>query len=316
MRGTCSPTEPGARPNRRTRRVAVERSPNQPLHVAVLHPGGLDPDLLPQVSGGRSVTLLVGRYVDEPAARIAKATGAPDDDIRPLEAPVDSQTTRALRVAEVAVAADLPLDVLRLAPQLRWVQAYGAGVGQLVRVLRGSDVALTSAAGVSAESVAEFVFARLLQVRRRLREIDSQQIKHHWQSIHTESLAGATMVVIGLGAIGRRVARFADMFGMQVIAVRRRTDLPNPDMPEMRVVGRERLLEVLPAADVVVIAAAETADTSGSLGVRPLIGAAQLAAMRSGTSSSTLRGLVARRSCAHRSGYVWTPRRGDSGCHS
>jgi phosphoglycerate dehydrogenase-like enzyme len=63
------------------------------------------------------------------------------------------------------------------------VQAYGAGVGQLVRVLAGSDVRLTTAAGVSAHGIAEFVMVRLLQISKRLPEIDEQQRRCQWSAL-------------------------------------------------------------------------------------------------------------------------------------
>lgn len=248
------------------------------IAVAVLHPRHPDLQLIPARVGGRKVTVRCGFYRDSADARNAKAADVPDDTVRSIEADTVASTRDALASAEVVLALDLPLDVSRLAPRLRWVQAYGAGVGQLVRVIGGSGVRLTSAAGVSSSFIAEFVMARLLQIAKHLRELDEQQHGRQWSPLAGESLSGKTMLLIGLGRIGAEVARLAGAFGMRVIAVRKRPWLPAPETVELTT-DRSHLLAMLPSADVVVVCAAETAETARHA---PILGAAEISAMRAG----------------------------------
>ena len=250
----------------------------QELVIAVLYPRRPGPDLLPASVRGRPVTVRHGSYIDSPAARNAKAAGVADAAVRDIEARTTAQTRDALAAAEVVLALDLPLDVLALAPRLRWVQGYGAGVGQLIRVLGGSGVRLSTAAGISSGAIAEFVIARVLQVAKRLRELDERQRGHDWSPLRGQSVRGQTMLLIGLGHIGTEVARLAGAFGIRVIAVRRRTWLPAPDAVQSAV-GPDQLRAVLPGADVVVVCAAETRETARD---GPIIGAGEVNAMRPG----------------------------------
>jgi phosphoglycerate dehydrogenase-like enzyme len=251
---------------------------SQDIAVAILHPRHPDLQRIPAQAGGRKVSVRCGTYRDSAEARNAKAADVPDKAVRPIEAILAADARNALATAEVVLALDLPLDVTRLAPRLRWVQAYGAGIGQLARVLGTSDVMLTTAAGVSSSAIAEFVMARLLQIVKHLRELDDQQRRRQWSPIRGGTLSGQTMLLIGLGQIGTDVARLAAAFGMRVIAVRKRPWLAAPETVDL-VGDRSRLLAMLPDADVVVVCAAETAETAHHA---PILGTTEIAAIRAG----------------------------------
>jgi phosphoglycerate dehydrogenase-like enzyme len=212
-------------------------------------------------------------YADSYTARNAKAGGVAADLVRELEMTLTADARSALADAEVALALDLPLDLAAVAPNLRWVQAYGAGVGQIVRATAGTPIIVSTAAGAGAPAIAEFVLARLLQVTRRLRELDHHQDGRSWApDVRGDTLAGSTMLVVGLGAIGTRVATLAHAFGMSVIATRRRPDL-GPGAAGSAVAEvhpPDALAELLPRADVVVICAAETPDTAHLIGAPEL----------------------------------------------
>jgi phosphoglycerate dehydrogenase-like enzyme len=205
--------------------------------------------------------------VDSALARNVKASGGSAGRARELETAPAAATVAALRDAEVVVALDLPLDTAALAPRARWVQAYGAGTGQLVRVLPPDGrVRLSSAAGVGSAAIAEFVLARLLQLSRRLRDIDRAQRELQWRSLAGQTLAGQTMLIIGYGAIGSAVGHLARAFGMNLIVVRARPGRSGGT----GAAGPGQLVELLPQADVVVLSAAETASSRGMIGAREL----------------------------------------------
>jgi phosphoglycerate dehydrogenase-like enzyme len=183
----------------------------------------------------------------------------------------------AYRRAEVVVGVDVPYRLPELAPQLRWIQACGAGVGQFGEAgLAARGVVLTSAQGVGAPPIAEFVIGRLLELYKRFRELDVLQREHRWEFTTGETLAGKTMVIVGLGAIGREVAVRARPFGMRIVGVRRsyRDGDTSPLADEL--CGPDRLDEVLATADVVVLAAPESAETRG------MFDAARFARLRPG----------------------------------
>ncbi len=176
------------------------------------------------------------------------------------------------------------------APRVRWVQTTSAGVGQMVARmgLADSAVVVTTARGVHAEPLTEFVFLALLMRSKDLGRLQRDQRAHRWERHCGGELAGRTIAVIGAGAIGAQVARVARSFVMRVIGT-----LANPSSARAAALGldavhgQDRLHEVLGAADAVVLCTPHTAATER------MIDAAALAAMKPGaTLSNIARGLV------------------------
>src|SRR5262245_22749358 len=77
--------------------------------------------------------------------------------------------------AEVVMALGLPKGIDELAPNLRWVQAIGAGIEHLSDRGLPDDLVVTNAVGVAAIPIAEFVIARLLGVWKRTADLDDLQ---------------------------------------------------------------------------------------------------------------------------------------------
>src|SRR5712671_3396074 len=96
-------------------------------------------------------------------------------------------------------------------------------VGQLVRTLglQNSDILITTARGVHAGPLAEFVFMALLAHFRGLRHLDAEQRAHRWTRYCGEEVAGRTIATIGAGDLARGVATVARALGMRVLAVAR-----------------------------------------------------------------------------------------------
>jgi len=190
--------------------------------------------------------------------------------------------TEAQRAAfagiDIALAIDLPYDVASVAPKLRWVQAVGVGTGQLQSAgLAEHGIRLTTAAGANAVAIAEFALARLLQVWKRFREIDDAQHRHHWDPLYGEQVAGATLGLLGLGAINSAVAARAKAFGLRVVATRR-SATPGATAPDVdELFPPSDLHTMLGQCDAVIAAVPETAETTG------LFDAAAFAAMPPGS---------------------------------
>jgi phosphoglycerate dehydrogenase-like enzyme len=131
--------------------------------------------------------------------------------------------------------------------------------------------------GLNAVDVAEHAVLLLLALLRRLPESPSGFDPGRWGDPPGEALAGSTVCIVGLGAVGSQLARRLDPFEVRLIGVRRdvRRGAP-PTTPEIEIVGADRIHEALTAADAVILTA------SHEPGRPPLIDRAALAVMRPG----------------------------------
>jgi phosphoglycerate dehydrogenase-like enzyme len=186
-----------------------------------------------------------------------------------------------LREAEVLF--DFPqherFPLLELAPKLRWVQTSSAGVGPLVHRLglQDSHLIVTTASGIHAQPLAEFVFAALLFHSKKIGQLQRDQKMKAWNRFSGNELAGQTMAIIGPGRIGREIARIARAFRMRVVALARDADPARAQALGVdQVYGRAELLTMLGEADCLVICAPQTPETVD------LLGPAEMAALKPG----------------------------------
>ncbi|MBI2760755.1 MAG: D-2-hydroxyacid dehydrogenase [Chloroflexi bacterium] len=149
-------------------------------------------------------------------------------------------------------------------PMIDWFHTSSAGVdhpsfGRLIE--RG--VAVTNAAGVNGGVIAQHVLALMLGHARRLDRYRVFQNEVRWERLECEELAGATVLIAGLGGIGSAVARLCKAFEMQVIGVRRSADVPVPNVD--RLASPQQFRDALPEADFVVLACPLTEATRGMI---------------------------------------------------
>lgn len=186
-----------------------------------------------------------------------------------------------LRDAEIIFTISLRPEQLRLTRNLRWVHAPSAAVHQLLSPeLVNSDVIVTNSREVHGPVVAEHVMGLLFALAKKIPQAVSLQHKHIWgqesmwrAGMRPRELAGATLGLIGVGSIGRRVAEMASALGMRVIAVREHVEKGSPPGVEA-VFAPSAIDEMLKQSDYVVLAAPLIGSTRG------LIDAARLAAMK------------------------------------
>ena len=182
---------------------------------------------------------------------------------------------------EVLMTWSLRPEQFKLARKLRWIHSPAAAVHHLMfPELIKSDVILTNARDVHGAVVAEHVLALIFALAKRIPQAVRLQLQHIWgQSVISEShpppreLSGATLGLVGLGSIGREVARRAAGLGMRVIAVREHPEKGNPENVA-QVYSSAQLDEMLSQSDYVVLAAPTTPSTRG------LINAGRIAAMK------------------------------------
>ncbi|HEY3231604.1 MAG TPA: D-2-hydroxyacid dehydrogenase [Roseiflexaceae bacterium] len=170
-------------------------------------------------------------------------------------------------------AGSFPYDQLPRAHNLRWFQTWGAGVDWLLRHPEAVklDFVLTNASGVHAVPISEQIVAYLLAFARRLPAAVRAQERRVWRSPARDDLFeldGKTMLLVGVGAIGGRTAAIASALGMRVLGVRRSAAGDVPGVAAM--FSSDRLLDLLPEADFVVLTVPLSRATRGMIGEREL----------------------------------------------
>ncbi len=168
----------------------------------------------------------------------------------------------ALFVSNRIYDAEMAKIVREIGTDLRWIQFFTAGFDNGVKNGFPVGVQVTNAAGIGAPMVATQAIALMLALARRYPMIAEHRAQEDWArdeiSAQVVSLEDATLVIIGLGSVGREVARRAKPFDVRIIAVTREGEAGG-DIDE--VMGRENLLDALGRADVVVMATDATAET-------------------------------------------------------
>ncbi|MET3509851.1 D-2-hydroxyacid dehydrogenase [Plantibacter sp. MCCC 1A11337] len=166
--------------------------------------------------------------------------------------------------AEVAFDFDWqdPAALPQRAPNLKWIQATSAGIGAFMRRtgLDRSGIIATTAGGVHAVPLAEFALTGALFVVKGLPYLQRQQREHRFERYTTRQLAGMRVTVVGVGGMGSNVVRTFDAIGARVTAVGRvggRYELPQG----VELSDVDRLDEVLPTTDVLVLCTALTPET-------------------------------------------------------
>lgn len=224
---------------------------------------------------------VVSTFIFAPAS-VAKIQDAANGEVTYIKN--DDDLLPALREAEVYCGFSLPKNWREAAPHLRWLQFPGAGVDSLRHhpVLQAdSGILVTTAAGVHATNISEYVFCSMMMFNRSWPEMVRYQDRHIWAHTGTgyplreRELHGTTLGLVGLGNIGRHIAQMARTFRMKVLATRfsARANEQDPDVDQLY--PFEQLHEMLGQCDYVVIATPLTEQTE------KMIDEAALRAMKS-----------------------------------
>jgi phosphoglycerate dehydrogenase-like enzyme len=214
------------------------------------------------------------------AYRMGERFGARGTGIAHVEVRSAEELARHLPETDVLVVSMLwKNELASLTGRLKFIQSISAGTDHYDKdLLRARGLRLASAAGVNAVAVAEHAMALILALSRRLPEARDNQRARHWRgmtgdlSLREDQLTAKTLLIVGMGRIGSRLARLAKAFGMRVIATRR--DPAAGAAGADAAYGTARLVELLGEADIVVLACPLTSETEN------LIDTAALAAMK------------------------------------
>jgi phosphoglycerate dehydrogenase-like enzyme len=167
---------------------------------------------------------------------------------------------------------DVPFSLIPRMPRLQWVQLWSAGADWLQQhpAVKALPFRLTNTSGMHRQQITEHLFGLIIAWNRRFPAAFAAQGRHEWLRISGRQLSvlpGKTMLILGYGAIGEQTARAALAFGMRVIGVRRYVPpAVEAAVPDLTVEAADKLLSLLPQADIVVNILPLTQDTRHSFG--------------------------------------------------
>jgi phosphoglycerate dehydrogenase-like enzyme len=194
--------------------------------------------------------------------------------IRSFEVRTKDELDRRIKDADVLVVSGLWHDGLAdLAPKLKFIQSIGAGTDRFsTTLLKQRGIRLASAQGVNERAVAEHAIALILALARRLPEARDNQHRRHFRGMigeiprREDELGGKTLLIVGLGGIGGRLARLGKAFDLKVIGIRR--DPARGPNGADSTHGLDQLAALLPQADIVALTCPLTAETKGIMNAR------------------------------------------------
>jgi D-2-hydroxyacid dehydrogenase (NADP+) len=171
-------------------------------------------------------------------------------------------------------------DAMRAGKNVKWLHLASSGLtpAPFIDAMVEKKGIITSSTGSNAEPVAQTGFTGLLMLARGFPGYIQAQHKREWRPIRgaalPDDLRGQTVLLIGVGAVGKAFTGYAHAFGLKVIGVRRSPLTPQDTVDELH--HPSKLHELLPRADWIVIAAPLTKET------RNLVSADALKRVRKG----------------------------------
>ncbi|MBA4423236.1 MAG: D-2-hydroxyacid dehydrogenase [Syntrophus sp. (in: bacteria)] len=165
-----------------------------------------------------------------------------------------------------------PKDLPERTSRLKWIQAMSAGVDGLPKEILKGHIRIATASGLHGTPMGEVVLEMMLMFAKDAPSCLLMKQAKEWRRYKPKLLRGQTVGILGLGVIGKEIARLCKAFDMKVIGVRR-SDGPEHAFPDMDLVyPRERLPELLAESDFVVLALPLTKETKGLIGEKELRG--------------------------------------------
>ena len=179
------------------------------------------------------------------------------------------EAVRMIPEAEVYFGFGFTADLLAAARRLHWLHSAAAGVGNVLNTgIAERDIAVTNSAGIHGPPIAEFVVAGVLHFLRGLDVAIAQQRRGEWSKSFfvaddspLRELADCRVLIVGTGGLGSEAARRLSALGARCVGIRRRPEL-GPPAGFAAVAGLAELDAELPRADILVLAAPLTPDTS------------------------------------------------------
>lgn len=217
-----------------------------------------------------ALTILLNHPAAESYARLI---GERFPQVRAIVAPDPAQLEQHIGEADALLAFRFPVEVFDKAKKLRWFQCTGAGVDSIFSIRdKVGHITVTNARGIHGDIIADYVMAGVTMLHWNFRKLLREQAEREWKPSYVAPLADKTLGVVGLGSIGRTIARRAKSAGMTVFGSKR--DVSASVEGVDRLFASDALRDLLPLCDFVALAVPATAETKG------LIGATEIGCMR------------------------------------
>ncbi|MFC2005355.1 D-2-hydroxyacid dehydrogenase [Chloroflexota bacterium] len=176
-----------------------------------------------------------------------------------------------LAEAEVIFGLRLPKNVITRAPKMKWIQVLSAGVNRFLDAeMVESPVIMTNVSGIHAIPISEFVLEQMLMFVKLAPLCFQMKQEKRWERPPPSMLRSKTVGVVGLGSIGREVARLSKAFGMRVVATRRSAKRGGRARYVDMLLPRDQLQQLLGESDFVVLALPLTPETKKLIGEEEL----------------------------------------------
>lgn len=165
-----------------------------------------------------------------------------------------------------------PKDLPARTGRLKWLQVMTAGVDRLPGEILKSGIRVTNASGLHGAAMGEVVLEMMLMFVKDAPACMRMKQEKEWRRYRPAILREKTVGILGLGAVGKEIARLCKAFGMEVIGMRRSGGGPAGLSDVDQVCPREQLPELLAQSDFVVLALPLTKETTGMIGEKELRG--------------------------------------------
>ncbi|SHI59524.1 D-2-hydroxyacid dehydrogenase [Lutispora thermophila] len=153
--------------------------------------------------------------------------------------------------ADVLISFKCSEEMLDMAPNIKWLQALSAGVDSFpLEKIKKRGIILTNGRGIHKIHMSEYAIGVLIMLARNFHIMFKNQKSQKWDSsVHQGEINGATLGILGLGSIGKEIARKASLLGMHVIGVKSAsTDVPYVE----KVYSQEEMYEVFRQSDYII----------------------------------------------------------------
>jgi phosphoglycerate dehydrogenase-like enzyme len=165
-----------------------------------------------------------------------------------------------------------PKNLQARTDRLKWIQVMTAGVDRLPEEILKSGVRVANASGLHSTAMGEVVLEIMLMFVKNAPACMRMKQGREWRRYRPGILRGQTVGILGLGAVGKEIARLCKAFGMKVIGIRRSGGAASLFRDVDRVYPREKLPELLAESDFLVLALPLTKETEGMIGEKELRG--------------------------------------------
>jgi phosphoglycerate dehydrogenase-like enzyme len=165
-------------------------------------------------------------------------------------------------------------DIKKWFPKLKWNQSPSAGIGWGAKRYNwtDTDIVFTTASGIHETPLAEFCIMSMLMFVKDYFWMEEEKKRKHWARTCSTELRGKTLAIIGLGKVGREIARIAKCMGMRVLATKKHTEGVDPQSIGVdEVYPGNNLDPILRESDFLTLICPETEETRGLIGRNELM---------------------------------------------